>query len=41
MILDDVRAKEPVIKSYLSRGRHDNFNMIYLNQNLFTIERPE
>ena len=39
MILDDVRAKEPVINEYFSRGRHNNSNMIYFNQNLFTIDR--
>ena len=39
MIFDDVRAKEPVINEYFCRGRHDNCNMIYLNQNLFTIDR--
>ena len=39
MIFDDVRAKEPVINEYFCRGRHNNCNMIYLNQNLFTINR--
>ena len=39
MIFDDVRAKEPVINEYFCRGRHNNCNMIYLNQNLFTIDR--
>ena len=39
MIIDDVRAKEPVINEYFCRGRHNNCNMIYLNQNLFTIDR--
>ena len=39
MIFDDVRAEEPVINGYFCRGRHNNCNMIYLNQNLFTIER--
>ena len=39
MIFDDVRAKKPVIKEYFCRGRHNNCNMIYLNQNLFTIDR--
>ena len=38
-IFDDVRAKEPVINEYFCRGRHYNRNMIYLNQNLFTIDR--
>ena len=40
MIFDGVRAKEPVINEYFCRGRHNNCNMIYLNQNLFTIDRP-
>ena len=40
MIFDDVRAKERVINEYLCRGRHNNCNMIYLNQNLFTKDRP-
>ena len=39
MIFDDVRAKEPVINEYFCRGRHNNCNMIYLDQNLFTIDR--
>ena len=39
MIFDDVRAKEPVINEYFCRARHNNVNMIYLNQNLFTIDR--
>ena len=36
MIFDDVRAKEPVINENFCRGRHNNCNMIYLNQNLFS-----
>ena len=39
MIFDDVRAKEPVIHEYFCRGRHKNCNMIYLNQNLFSLDR--
>ena len=39
MIFDDVRAKEPVINEYFCRGRQNNCNMIYLNQDLFTIDR--
>ena len=39
MIFDDVRAKETVINEYFCRGRHNNFIMMYLNQNLFTIDR--
>ena len=38
MIFDDVRAKEPVINEYFCRGRHNNCNMIYLNQNLFSLD---
>ena len=39
MIIDAFRAKEPVINEYFCRGRHNNCNMIYFNQNLFTIDR--
>ena len=39
MIIDDVRAKEPVINEDFCRGRHKICNMICLNQNLFTIDR--
>ena len=39
MIFDFVRAKEPVINEYFCRGRHNNCNMIYLNQNLFSLDR--
>ena len=39
MIFDEVRAKEPVIYEYFCSGRHNNCNMIYLIQNLFTIDR--
>ena len=39
MIFDDVRAKEPVINEYFCRGRQNNCNMIYLNQNLFSLDR--
>ena len=39
MIFDGVIAKEPVINEYFCRGRHNNCNMIYFNQNLFTIDR--
>ena len=38
MIFDDVKTKESVINEYFCRGRH-NCNMIYLNQNLFPIDR--
>ena len=39
MIFDDVRAKQPVINEYFCRGRHNNCEMIYLNQNPFLIDR--
>ena len=39
MIFDDVNPKEPVIKEYFCRGRHNNCNMIYLNQSLFSLDR--
>ena len=39
MIFDDVRVNEPVINEYFCTGRQNNCNMIYHNQNLFTIDR--
>ena len=39
MTFDDVRANIPVINEYFCRGRYNNCNMIYLSQNLFTIDR--
>ena len=39
MIFDDVKARELVINEYFCRGRHYNCNMIYLNQNLFSLDR--
>ena len=39
MIFDYVRAKKRVINEQFCRSRHNNGNMIYLNQNLFTIDR--
>ena len=39
MLFDDVRAKEPIINEYFCRGRHNKCNMIYLNQNLFSLDR--
>ena len=39
MISDVFRAKEPVINEHFCRRRHNNCNMIYLNQNRFTIDR--
>ena len=38
-ILKDVDAREQFIKEYFHRGRHSNCNMIYLNQNLFSLDR--
>ena len=39
MIIDDFKAKEPVIDEYICRRRHNNCNMIYLNRNLFPSDR--
>ena len=39
MIFDDVKAKEPVIKEDVFRVSYNNCNMIYLNQNLFSLDR--
>ena len=39
MIFDDVRARELVINEYFCRGRQNNCSMIYLNQNLFSLDR--
>ena len=39
MIFDDVRVKELVINEYFCRGRHKNCNMMYLKQNLFSLDR--
>ena len=39
MIFDDVWSKEPVINEYFCRGRHSNFNMIYLKQSTFSADR--
>ena len=38
-IFDDVVPKEPIIKICFCRGRDNNCNMIYLNQNLFSLDR--
>ena len=38
MIFDDVEPKEPIIEGYFCRGRHINCNMIYLNQNLLSLD---
>ena len=39
MIFDDVEPREPIIRKHFCRGRHNNCNMIYLNQNLFSLDR--
>ena len=39
MIFNEVRAKEPGINEYFCRVRLNNCNMIYLNQNLFSLDR--
>ena len=38
-IFDDVGGKEPVINEYICRGRHSNYNMMYLEQNTFSADR--
>ena len=38
MIFDDVIAEEPIIKEYFCRARHENFDMIYLKQNIFSAD---
>ena len=38
-IFVDVRAKETVINECFCRGRHNKWNMIYLNQNIFSLDR--
>ena len=39
MILEDVDPSEQIFKEYFCRGRHNNCIMIYLNQNLFALDR--
>ena len=39
MIFEFVKAKESVIHEYFCRARHNNGKMIYLNQNLFSLDR--
>ena len=39
IIFDDVEPREPIIRKYFCRGRDNNCNMIYLNQNLFSLDR--
>ena len=39
MIFDDVIAKEPVINAYFCRASHENCDMIYLKQNIFSADR--
>ena len=39
MIFDDVIAKEPIINEYFFRAKHENFDMIYLKQNIFSADR--
>ena len=40
MIFDDVIAKEPIMKAYFCRARHENCDMIYLKRNIFSADRP-
>ena len=39
MIFDDVLAKEPIINACFCRARHENCDMIYLKQNMFSADR--
>ena len=39
MIFDDVIAKEPIINEYICRARHENCDMIYLKQKMFSADR--
>ena len=39
MIFDDVIAKESIINEYFCRARHENCDMIYLKQNIFSADR--
>ena len=39
IIFDDVRARVPVVNENFCRGRHNYCNMIYINQNLFALDR--
>ena len=39
MIFDDIIAKEPIFNEYFCRARHENCDMIYLKQNIFSADR--
>ena len=39
MIFDDFVAKGPIINEYFCRTRHENCDMIYLKQNIFSADR--
>ena len=39
MIFDVVIAKEPINKGYFCRARHENCDIIYLKQNIFSADR--
>ena len=39
MIFDDVIANEPIINEYFCRTRHENCDLIYLKQNIFSAGR--
>ena len=39
MIFDDVIAKEPIINEYFCRASHENCDMIYLKQNIFSADK--
>ena len=39
MVFDDVIAKESIVNEYFCRARHENFDMIYPKQNIFSADR--
>ena len=39
MIFDDIRAKEPINFKCFCRDRHSDFNVMFINQNLFSLDR--
>ena len=41
MIFDDVKAKQSVFNEYFWIDRHNNCNRMYLNQNLFPLDRQK
>ena len=39
MIFPDIIAKEPIVNEYFCRARHENCDLIYLKQNIFSADR--